>query len=350
MRERGEVVFGEILLDEETVDGGGHAESRDLVLRDEGKQVGGGESAVVVVGEHRAAGYPLAVYLTPAALRPARFRGGEMQTVVHHFLPEARVEHESRGILEVVLHHLGHAGGAGREVAKHGIVPCRTRKGRQLGRHGVHALVEAAEPLDGESEETLLYRLAPGERVQDMFHHVLFGGGDQHLDAGGIAAVDDVFRRQQMSCGDNDRAEFAACDDQHPVLPSAVEHAHDVVALLHARGDEEVDGAVARLADVGECHDFFFSGGVAPYERTLVGRDSCVFVHHVVAEVEAFGHGKSHVFREIVVIGEIGAVEEFVKQIHNDLLSIVDWSLFILLSKQQYFKYNIIPPRICVAF
>lgn len=314
--EGGKVVFGEILLDQKTVDGGRHAEGGDPVLRDEGKEVGRGEPAVVVVGKDRAPRYPLSVELAPTALRPARLCGGEMQTVVHHFLPEARVEDEARRIFEIVLHHLGHAGSARGEIAEHGIIPRRSGEGGDNVAHLGEALVKTAEPFHRGGEDAFFQGLALGEGVADVLYDVLFRGGDKQLDGGGITTVYDVLCGEQVSGGDDDGAQFATRDVEHPVLPSAVEHTHHVIALFHAGRDEEIDRAVAFPLHIGEGHDLFLAGGVAPHEGALFGGETSVFVHHVVAEIEIFGHRELHVFREIVVVGEIRAVEKFVKKIH----------------------------------
>lgn len=143
-----------------------------------------------------------------------------------------------------------------------------------------------------------------------MLYDILFRRGDKYLDFRRVAAIDDVLCRQQMCGGDDDRAELAARGDQHPVFPAAVEHTHHVIALFHACGNEEIDGAVARFADVAESHYFFFTRGIAPDQRAFFGREARIFVHYVIAEIEVFGHGEADVLREIVIVCEIGAVEK----------------------------------------
>lgn len=311
MAERREVVFRQVFLDEEAVNRRRHAESIDAVSGNEREQVGGGESAVIVVGENGAARYPLTVDFAPTAFCPARFGGGEVQTVVDDSLPEIGVEHETYGIFEVVLHHFGHTRCARSEIAQHiaarvGTVDCGVLVGEFH-----YAVLEATEAFHGCGVNTFAESFAFLEGVSNVLDDVGFGSGDEHLDARGIAAVCDVLGGEQVGGGNKYGAEFAAGDRQHPVFPATVEHTHNVIAAVDAGIEQETYRPVCENGEFSESYRLFFACRVAPYERALFGAEASVFVHDVAGEIEVFGNGDSDVLREVFIVTEIRTVDEF---------------------------------------
>ena len=245
-----------------------------------------------------------------------------MEPVVLDLLPEAGVEDKSRGIFEVVLHHFGHTRRARGEVAEHRLVAGRTGECGELVAHLAVALVKATVTLHRLGEQALLERGALVEGVGDVLDDIRFRRRDEQLDIRGVAAVDDVLGGEQVGCGDDDRAQLAAGGDQHPVFPATVEHAHDVVAAFYARGEQEIDHAVALLRELAEGDDFLLAFGVAPDESPLFGGYSRIFVHDVVREIEALGDGELHILCEIFIVRKVRTVEKFVKKVHTLFLRI----------------------------
>ena len=117
----GKVVGCDVLLQHEAVHGGRRAEGREVVVLHDLQKLGGYE-LVHVVGEDGCTGDPLAVDLAPAELGPAAVGHAHVQAVLAHLLPVFGGEDVPERVLEAVLHGLGIARGATREVDEHDVV------------------------------------------------------------------------------------------------------------------------------------------------------------------------------------------------------------------------------------
>ena len=117
----GKVIGRDILLQHEAVHGGRRAEGREVVVLHDLQKLGGYE-LVHVVGEDRGTGNPLTVDFTPAKFCPTGVGYTHMEFVFLHLLPVFGGEDVPERVLEAVLHGLGIARGATREVDEHDVV------------------------------------------------------------------------------------------------------------------------------------------------------------------------------------------------------------------------------------
>ena len=119
--DRAEVIFGEILADEEPVHRRRRTESRDVVLLEQTENIGG-VKAVEVIHENCALAEPLSVEFTPGGFAPAGIGNREMQTIRLDIVPPARRDDVSERIGVRMFNHFGIAGRAGAEIHQGGIM------------------------------------------------------------------------------------------------------------------------------------------------------------------------------------------------------------------------------------
>ena len=125
---------------------------------------------------------------------------------------------------------------------------------------------------------------------------------DNHLDAGGLRTVDDVFRREQVGGGDDDGADFVEGDHADPYFDALLEDEHDGVAFADALRFEEIGRLVGHALQVAEGEDFdIVRFVVRPGEGGLVVLFGRPCVDAVVAEIEAFWDDDLVVLLEIFV-------------------------------------------------
>ena len=109
--QRREVIVRQILADHEAVDSGRCTETRHLVFLNLTQQ-GVGIELLVVEDEHRCAGEPLTIELTPNGLTPAGVGNGQVEGTFMQVMPEHTRCQMAHGIEVVVGHHLRLATGA----------------------------------------------------------------------------------------------------------------------------------------------------------------------------------------------------------------------------------------------
>ena len=97
----GQIVFAEILFDEESVHCGRRAECGDLVFAKQRKDVVRME-AVEIVYKCRPAVHPLSIQLAPQSLAPACVGDGQMQAFGVYALPVSRCDEVAERILAAV--------------------------------------------------------------------------------------------------------------------------------------------------------------------------------------------------------------------------------------------------------
>ena len=300
----GQVVGGHVLLQHEAVHGRRRAEGGELVVLNLLQKLGGHE-LVHVVGEDGGTGDPLAVDLAPAELGPTGVGHRHVQLVLLHLLPVLRRYDVAERMGEVVLHGLGVARRAAREVHEHDVFGGDARlAGRTLEGIGVAGdeLVEIDPALAGTvHDELLAHRGAIGHGLFHLRADVLVVHGDDGLHVGAVGTVDHVLARELQRRGDDGGAQLAEGHGAHPVLPAAAQDAHDHVALADAELLKGVGGLVGQALDVGEREHTLLAGVVGPQKRPLVGLHGGPLVDDVETEVEGLGNLDGEVLGEVLV-------------------------------------------------
>ncbi len=220
---------------------------------------------------------------------------------------------------EVVLHQLGHAGGAAGEVHQHHIVPAGGLIARRalegLGA-SVHLRVQVEPALPGRADQ---YPVLKGRYLRrgqlHLLHHERVVHADHGLHPGGVAAVHDVLLSQLQRGGDQYDAQLVQRRGAHPVLPAAAQYHHHHVALFEPQAPQEVGHAVGQLHDVGEGEGLLLPLLADPQKRPLVGLLLGPGVHHVVAEVEVLRHVDGELLPECLVAVKLDLRQEFIQQV-----------------------------------
>ena len=304
--ERGEIVFRQVFLDQETPDRrrraeGGHAVRRGLVEKMRGVE------PLVGVDEDRAAGEPLAVEKPPHRFRPAGVGDGVVKSAVDDVLPVFRGDDVAEGIDVIVRDHLGKSRRARGEIQEHEVMIPRCavarRSGETFGR--AFELVFEREPAVASSadDHLLLEHADVFLRLIDIVVQVAVDA-DEHLDAGHLHAVFDVVCGEHVRRGDGDGSQLVESDDAGPELMTLLEDQHHGVAFLYSLRGEHVRRLVASALHLREGDDVFLFV-VAPHERLAVRLMRGVPVDHVVGEVEVLGNSDVEVRVEVLVRREL---------------------------------------------
>ena len=143
----------------------------------------------------------------------------------------------------------------------------------------------------------------------DVFKHDVVAYGNDGFDVGRLAAVDDVFCRQQMGGGNGGGSDFVERDDGEPELVAALQYEHHHVATANAERCEKRCRLVTLALDVGKRELYLLALLVGPEQGGLVG--ACPFVDYVVAEVEILWHVDLEVLHEILVGVELRFAKKF---------------------------------------
>ena len=301
-----QVVAGEILLDEEAVHRGRRAKAGHAVLFQHFEQIGGDE-AVKIVYKQRCSADPLAVELTPARLGPAGVGHGHMDGLIPHVVPVIGCHRLRDGIGPAVRSHLGHAGGAAGEVDEHDVVVLRQLRGLvPLLGGGGHLGVKIRKARLVAQREQRGQRIALWRGGQHVAPHLRLLHAQDGAGAGSLHAVDDVLLLQLRRGGNQHAAQLEQAHRRHPELPASLEHQDYGVALFEAVRLEDVGRLVAHAADFAKGEGALMPLEVAPDQRPLIGRDARIFVHHIVGEMEMFGHLEGKVFFKILLTRQVG--------------------------------------------
>ena len=217
----GQVVFAQILLDEEPVHGGRGAEGGDVILGKHRQNVVGVE-LVEVVGEDGRLVHPLAVVLAPQGLAPACVGDGEVQPFGIHVVPVFGGDVVAQGIFIVVLGNFGVARGAGGEEHEHGIAAAGG-VGLALIGVGEGFLVEVVPAQAVLPHHDLhFYTGAVLCGLLRLVGHLTVGGAEDGLHPCRFEAVVEVVFHQQVGGGDDDGAHLMQGGDDEPELVVAL--------------------------------------------------------------------------------------------------------------------------------
>ena len=207
--DRGQVVCGELLLDEHTVHGGRCAEGGDVILGKHGQDLLC-VKPIEIIHEHGALAQPLAVELAPQSLAPAGFRDGEVQSVALHQMPVLGGDVVTQRVLVSVHGHFGVARGAGGKEHQHRIVTagCIVRAHIAAAEQAV-LLIEIMPALTAPTHQHLGQadtRL--GLCQLDLMGRVTVGSTQHSADTGGIEPVGEVVLHQLVGCGNGNGAQL----------------------------------------------------------------------------------------------------------------------------------------------
>ena len=153
-----------------------------------------------------------------------------------------------------MLHHLGHAGGAGGKEDEQGVGAARGVRGagEALGSGGPDVLVvdPAGRLLRGaDMDEDLEGRAGGPGGFHARDHRIL---SDDGLDAGVVDPEIDVVGREQVGRGHGHGPKLVQGEHGHPPFHAAVEDDHDPVTFGQAGGLKGVGQPGRLLAEVGQ--------------------------------------------------------------------------------------------------
>lgn len=269
IRERAQIVSIHIGLHHHAVHGRRAAQRGDAVTRDQIQDLIGME-AVEVVREHARLHKPLAIVLAPHRLAPTGVGDGQMQPVGLDVVPMLRRDQVRQGVVGIVQHHLGVAGGAGGEIHEHRVADMGFHAGEALisaahagveimpaltlRRHGAHAFGSgensADRAVDGKpvaisvllgqatagavDQEQMLDRRATIDHIVHHLRDGADGGADDGLDGGAVQAILQVMLLEHERCGHHDGAKLGKRGGHEPELVMTAQDHHDHVAFAHA--------------------------------------------------------------------------------------------------------------------
>ncbi|KAF5033160.1 hypothetical protein DSECCO2_609650 [anaerobic digester metagenome] len=301
--QRREVVLGKVLADEEAVDGRRSAKGRDLVLAHDLEQLRRDELAAKIPDEDHGPGHPLAVELAPHGLAPAGVGHGQVHVAGLQVVPVDAGRHVAQGVAVGVLHHLGHAGGAGGEKDEQGVLAARGVADAGEGIRGGGADGFVVEPARGHGglahvDEDFERRAGGAGGLHARDHGIL---GDDALDAGVVDAEVDVVGGEQVGRRHGHGPELVQGEHGHPPLHAAVEDDHDAVAFFEPRVLEGIGQAGRFTAEAGEVE--IPAGSVrADMDHGRPGRvRGGLGIEKVESEIIVFGHGDGHGLQQFAV-------------------------------------------------
>ena len=269
VRKRAQIVSIHVGLHHHAVHGGRAAQRGDPVTGDQIQDLISVE-AVEVVREHASLHEPLAIVLAPHRLAPAGVGDGQMQPVGFDVMPMLRRDQVRQGVVGIMQHHLGIAGGTGGEIHEHGVADMGFHTGKFLAGvahagveimpsltlpgHGAHAFGagenSADRAVDGKpiAIRVLLGQAAAGAVDQEQMldrratiNHVVHhlrdgadGGADDGLDGGAVQAILQVMLLEHERCGHHDGAKLGKRGGHEPELVMTAQDHHDHVAFAHA--------------------------------------------------------------------------------------------------------------------
>ena len=250
---RGEVVFRQILFDEETIHGGRRAESGDVVFCKHGQDVVSVE-LVKIVGKDGGLVHPLAVIFSPQGLAPARVGNGEVQAVRIYVMPVFGGDIVAQGIFVVVLCNFRITRGAGGEEHQHGIGAAGCVRLPPVGVGEAFHLFVKVMPAQAvfPYHDLHVHGIAVLGRPVRLVGHLAVRSADDRFDAGRLVTVVKVVLHQQVGGGDDHRAHLVqGCDDE-PELIMALEHHQHPVPPADAQGFQIIGGFRRPSADIAE--------------------------------------------------------------------------------------------------
>ena len=217
---------------------------------------------------------------------------------------------------------LGHAGGAGGEVAHQHIVIANLGHG-EIGRGVFDAgiVIQPAFLFAAHLEDML----QAGALRHGILHLLLAPGiigGDDGLDIRRIDAVDDIFGSQLHACGDDDHAHSVAGNGGDPVLPIALEQGHDAVALLQAQRRQVVGRLLGKLGNLLKSEFPALAAVVEPDKGALGFVGLCPRIHNIPCKIEFFRHIQLVIFLEVRIRIERRAGKQLGQQHSLSLLKL----------------------------
>lgn len=297
-----QVVLRQVFVDEEAEDGGRRAKRGDVIVLNLLQDVGGRE-LLVIVDEDVGSGYPLSVQFAPYGLAPAGVGDGEVQAVGLQVVPDVARHDVSQRVGEVVSHHLGFARGTAGEVHQRDVVVGVDVFGANKGCGCFDALVEVFVAFGhfGTYADQALHARRLRHGGGDVVGDDRFACADNHFDVGSVAAVDDVFLRQQMGGGDDNGSQLMQGHNAEPEFVTAFQDEHHHVAVADAKALEVAGRLVGVALHVGEGELAVFALVVGPEQGGFIGLFGCPGVDDVVAEVEVLGYVYFQVLFEVLL-------------------------------------------------
>ena len=217
--DRGQIVLGNVLLDQHPVHSRRRAEGGDIVLCKQGQDLLR-IKAVKVVDENACLAQPLAVELAPGGLCPPGVGNGQMQAVGVDPMPVFCGDKVTQGILVVMGRQLGIAGGAGGEEHQHWIVAAGgiLGTGKVTGEQRV-LLVKAAPAFPAAVyDDLMLQHRALGCGGIHLVCHIAVGGAEDGLHVAGLEAVCKVLFQQLVGGRDRHSAQLMQTQHRKPIL------------------------------------------------------------------------------------------------------------------------------------
>ena len=311
--QRREVVFGEVLLNHEAIDGGRRAEGGDAIPFHLPHDFFGRE-LLMVEDEDRGSGEPLSVQFAPHGFAPSRVGHGQVNAVLVEVVPEYARGEVAQGIEEVVGHHLRFAAGAAGEVHQHGVFvavdECRSTKLVRLlpflapivesFGHGLRLLrqrIDGHQHFDGRTF---------GHGGLHLAGHIFVIDAQDGFHAGPLVSIYDVVLGEHVGRGDGHGPQFVQRQHGQPPLIVAFQDEHHLVAVADTQALVVGCGLVGLLFQLLERETEFLAMLVGPQECRFVGRFFSPCVDDVVGEVEVFGNDELEMLPVVFLRREAG--------------------------------------------
>ena len=209
----------------------------------------------------------------------------------------------SQRIGEVVGHHFRLSGSTAGEVHQ-GDVIVRVRMFRFHERGGsFDTFVEVFESFGSFRPDAYeaFHRRRLWHSCRDMVGDDAFAGTDYHFNVCGVAAVYDVFLRQQVGGGNHHCTEFVQCHNAEPEFITAFQYQHHHVSVPDAEALEIGSRHVCVPFHVGKGKLPAFALVIGPQQCGFVGLLGCPGIHYVVAEVEILRYVYLQVLDEVLL-------------------------------------------------
>ena len=94
-----------------------------------------------------------------------------------------------------------------------------------------------------------------------------------------------------MGCRHRNRSELMECKYGYPEQIPSFHEEHHGIALFKTEHAESICSLIAERFHITECEHFPYSARASVDKCSLFRRDTCIFINHVICEIEIFTEG-----------------------------------------------------------
>ena len=147
--------------------------------------------------------------------------------------------------------------------------------------------------------DILLHHRALRHSGLNLTHHIGIVHTDDCLYRCTGVAIDDVFLRQHVGCGNDDSANLMQGEHDDPPFIATLQNEHHGVVLANAQRHQVRGCLIGLFLQLSESSTNLLALIVRPQDGQSLGLLCCPRVHHVIGEIEVLGNDE---FQVLIVI------------------------------------------------